>query len=103
MLPCNKVEVSNRHHSPCAIAAGIIPKLMAKLFVPPSNNDSTNMLMQVIRIARVTFGTVLNDPPNLVLGNATFADATHSGHWNPTGALIMQSGHIVRSQRPHDT
>jgi len=59
--------------------------------------------MQVTRIARVTFGTVLNDPPNLVLGNETLPPATHSGHWNPTGALIMQSGQIVRSQRLHDT
>ena len=67
------------------------------------SNERTKMLMQVIRIARVNFGTVLKVPPNLVLGNATLAEATHSGHWNPTGALIMQSGHIVRSQRPHDT
>jgi hypothetical protein len=50
------------------MAAGIIPKASAKL---PNSNDSTKMLMQVARIARVTFGTVLNDPPNLVLGNAT--------------------------------
>ena len=38
------------------------------------------MLTQVIRIARVTFGTELNEPPNFVFGNATFAAATHSGH-----------------------
>jgi hypothetical protein len=82
------------------MAAGIIPKASAKL---PNSNDSTKMLMQVIRIARVTFGTVLNDPPNLVFGNATCAFATHSGHWKPTGALIMQSGQILRSQRPQDT
>jgi hypothetical protein len=68
MLPCNKVEVSKRHHSPCAIAIGLIPKARAKL---PNSNDSTKILMQVTRIARVTFGTVLNDPPNLVLGNET--------------------------------
>jgi hypothetical protein len=71
------VEVINRHHSPCAIAAGIIPNESAKL---PSNSDSANMLTQVIKMARVTFGTVLNDPPNLVLGSAIFAAATHSGH-----------------------
>ena len=71
MLPCNKVEVSSRHHSPCAIAAGIMPKLKAKLLTPPSNSESKKMLMQVIRIVRVTFGTVLNDPPNRVFGSAT--------------------------------
>jgi hypothetical protein len=71
MLPCNKVEVSNRHHSPCAIAAGIMPKLIAKLLMPPSKSESKKMLIQVTRIARVTFGTVLNEPPNLVLGSAT--------------------------------
>ena len=93
MLPCNKVEVSKRHHSPCAMAAGIIPKASAKL---PNSNDSTKMLMQVIRIARVTFGTVLNDPPNLVFGNATCAFATHSGHWTPNGALIMGQSALMQ-------
>jgi hypothetical protein len=50
------------------MAAGIIPKASAKL---PKSNDSIKVLMQVTRIVRVTFGTVLNDPPNLVLGSAT--------------------------------
>ena len=27
--------------------------------------------------------------------------ATHSGHWKPTAALVMQSGQIGRSHRVH--
>jgi hypothetical protein len=25
-----------------------------------------------------------------------------SGHWNPTGTLIMQSGQMLREQREHE-
>jgi hypothetical protein len=48
-----------------------MPKLKAKLLTPPSNSESKKMLMQVTSIARVTFGTELNEPPNLVFGSAT--------------------------------
>jgi hypothetical protein len=48
-----------------------MPKLIAKLLMPPSKSESKKMLIQVTRIARVTFGTVLNEPPNLVLGGVT--------------------------------
>jgi hypothetical protein len=61
------------------------------------------MLTQEIKIQRVTVGTVLKDPPNRFFGIAARAAETHSGHWNPTGALIMQSGQIFRSHRPHET
>ena len=61
------------------------------------------MLTQVMRIHRVTFGTVLNEPPKRFLGTTALPAATHSGHWKPTGALIMQSGQIVRSHLLHET
>jgi hypothetical protein len=43
----------------------------------------------------------LSLPPKAVRARGAVADPcrTHSGHWNPTDACVMQSGQIGRAQR----
>ena len=49
----------------------------------------------------VTVGRPIGRPPATVVGCGMRpeAAATHSRHWNPTGACTMHSGHIGRPHR----
>ncbi len=51
----------------------------------------------------MTYGREIVRAPRRVRtsGAAARPSATHSGHWKPTAALIMQSGQIGRSHRVH--
>jgi len=53
--------------------------------------------------ANVTYGLLIDLAPRRVRTSGIEArpSATHSGHWKPTDALIMQSGQIGRSHRVH--
>jgi hypothetical protein len=56
--------------------------------------------MQIAMMARVTGGSWL---PLVMRTARGLAARTHSGHWNPTGALIMHSVQIGWPHLAHDT
>ena len=92
---CRKPDVTMRHHSPCATSKLSSPswRVWSRPW-PPRKNTALTAISAI-----VTYGSVRNDRIVRTAG----APFTQPGHWNPTGAEIMQSGQIGRSHRRHLT
>ncbi len=66
---------------------------------------STATMARTLRAMRtsLTMGRPGRMSRKRITGDALAAPFTHSGHWNPTEAWVMQLGQIGRSHRWHVT
>ena len=98
--------MNSRQNCPPATAIGCIAPRSNRSFPlglnnacgPPRTTSITNGIAIATSRALVTLIPPRSGRPG-PLRNSRRASSTHSGHWNPTGAGIMQSGQIGRSHR----
>ena len=115
MFACTNIAVTSRYHSPLATpmftALGVAA---ADPAIPSSSSRTVKAWPMSCWRPNITTFTAISAmvttpcractrPPPTVRGARTvFAPPrTHSGHWWPTAAGIMQSVQMYRSQRVH--
>src|SRR3954468_2227997 len=81
------------------------PPVPKPTLTPPFADMMPKIATLAMISAYVTYGVADIRPPYTPCGVRTESRPlrTHSGHWNPTEALFMQSGQIGRSQRTQRT
>ena len=101
---CTSTTVTSRHHSPAATAksTSASARVTAGARICRTKNADRDRHDRAGHDAAGCSSTI---PPPTVRAWRTVAlpSRTHSGHWNPTAAEVMQSGQIGRSQRVQRT